>query len=120
MRIVLASGDTDLRLAIQLMLSEEPGIQIIGSASDCHGLTALVKSTSPDVALLDWELPGGNMPDVLQELKSPTFETQINLILMGRKSSIEEEVLQAGADEYIVIGGPPEKMLEVFRQLNIQ
>ena len=119
MRILLATGDTDLRLSIQLMLSEEPGLKIIGSASNCDGLIALIKSTSPDLTLLDWELPGGDMEDVLPEIKSLTLETKIILIVLGRQRRIKETALQAGADEYVVIGDPPENLLEVFRQLNV-
>lgn len=119
MRILLATGDTDLRLAIQLMLSEEPGLKIIGSASNCDGLIALIKSTSPDLTLLDWELPGGDMEDVLPEIKSLTLETKIILIVLGRQRRIKETALQAGADEYVVIGDPPDMLLETFRQLNI-
>ncbi|MGB5845598.1 MAG: response regulator [Anaerolineales bacterium] len=119
MRILLASGDTDLRLAIQLMLSEEPGITIIGSASDCKGLIALIKSTSPDLVLLDWELPGSNMEAVLLDIKTFASQPKINLIVLGRQPSMRQAALQAGADEYVVIGDPPDVLLETFRQLNI-
>lgn len=119
MRIVLATGETDLRLAIQLMLSEEPGFMIIGSASDCEGFTALVKSTSPDLALLDWELPGGDTKDVLLEIKSLELEPKILLIVLGRQSGQRETALQAGADEYVVIGDPPENLMRTFHRLNV-
>ena len=119
MRIVLATGDTDLRLAIQLMLSEEPGIKIIGSASDIEGLKALIKSTHPDLALLDWELPGRDMKTALSEIKSLKSEPKILLIVLGRQRRIQKTALQSGADEFVVIGDPPEILLEVFRQLNV-
>ena len=119
MRIVLATGDTDLRLAIQLLLSEEPGINIIGSASDCDGLMALITSTHPDLSLLDWNLPGCDIEIVLRDIKSISTDTEMNLIVIGRHRRIRKTVLQAGADEYVVIGDPPENLLEVFRQLNV-
>ena len=119
MRIVLATGGTDLRLAIQLMLSEEPGLKIVGSASDSEGFIALIKSTSPDLALLDWELPGGKMEDVLPEIKSLELEHDILLIVLGRQRRMRAAALQAGADEYVVIGDPPENLLDVFRKLKV-
>ena len=119
MRIVIATGDTDLRLAIQLMLSEEPGINIIGSAGDCNGLLALVKSTLPDLVLLDWELPGCIMGESLQQIKSIYTESNIFIIVLGRRQSMNETALEAGADAFRVIGDPPENLLEAFRQLNI-
>jgi len=116
MRIILATGDTDLRLAIQLMLSEEPGLNIIGSASDCDGLIALVDSTLPDLAVMDWELPGRDIGGVLREIKSLASDPEIYLIVLGVKRSIRETVLNVGADEYMFIGDPPEKLLEAIRQ----
>ena len=118
MRIVLATGDTDLRLAIQLILSEEPGLNIIGSASDCAGFIALIKSTRPDLALVDWDLPGCNIEDLIQQVKSIETETKISLIVLGKRIT-KQAAVQAGADDYLVKGDPPDMLLEAFRQLNI-
>jgi DNA-binding NarL/FixJ family response regulator len=115
MRIVIASGDTDLRLAIQLMLSEEPGIQIIGSASDYQGFIALVKSTLPELVLMDWDLPGCNKADLVNKIKSLEPETGIQLVILGNHHQARESALEAGADDYFVIGDSPDKLLNAFR-----
>jgi DNA-binding NarL/FixJ family response regulator len=101
------------------MLSEEPGLKVIGSASDCGGIIALIKSISPDLALIDWELPGCKMKEVLTEIKSLKLESNIILVVLGRERSVRETALQAGADEFVVIGDPPEYLLETFRRLNV-
>ena len=118
MRIVLASGNTDLRLAIQLLLSEEPGIKITGSASDSAGLIALSRSTCPDLVLLDWDLHGGDLMGVVENIRSCRSEPKIKLVVMGRRRNLEQAALQAGADEFLLIGDPPEKLLEIIRQKN--
>ena len=118
MRIVLATGDTDLRLAIQLMLSEEPGLKIIGSASDCVGFLALIISTQPDLALVDWNLPECDMEDLIRKVKTLELESNIFLIVLGKRST-KEAAVQAGADDYLVKGDPPDMLLDAFRQLNI-
>ena len=118
MRIVLATGDTDLRLAIQLMFSEEPGLNIIGSASDSEGFLALIKSTHPDLALVDWDLPGVNIEDLIRKVKSIETETKLSLIVLG-KPRTKHAAVQAGADDYLVKGDPPDMMLDALRQLNI-
>jgi DNA-binding NarL/FixJ family response regulator len=118
MRIVVATGDTDLRLAIQLMLSEEPGINIIGSASDSGGFIALIKSTNPDLALVDWDLPGCNNEDLVREVKAIKSETKLTLIVLGKRST-KETAVDAGADDYLIKGDPPNMLLDTFRQLNI-
>jgi DNA-binding NarL/FixJ family response regulator len=119
MRIVLATGNTDLRLAIQLMLSEEPGIKIVGSASDCAGLIALAGSTCPDLVLLDWDLHGGDLAGMVENISSCRSEPTIKVVVLGRKRSLENTVLGAGADGYVLIGDPPEKLLQAVRQISI-
>jgi DNA-binding NarL/FixJ family response regulator len=118
MRIVLATGDTDLRLAIQLMLSEEPGLNIIGSASDCAGLIALINSNPPDLALVDWDLPGCNIEGLIHEVQSIESITKISVMVLGKRST-KDTALLAGADDYLVKGDPPDMLLDAFRQLNI-
>ena len=96
MRILLATCETDLRLSMELLLSEQPGIKILGSASDTEGFIALVKSTCPDLALLDWDLPGRPVEEVLSLIK--LFEVPPKLIVLGKHPDSKKTALQAGAD----------------------
>lgn len=116
MRILLAVGDTDLRLSLELMLSEEPGIRIAGSVTDASGLLALVNSSCPDLVLLDWELPGGSIEAVLGELHA--FDCQPKCIVLGRRHSSQDLAVRAGADIYLTRGDPPEQLLGAIRALN--
>jgi len=118
MRIILATGDTDLRLAIQLMLSEEPGLNVIGSASDCAGSIALINSNHPDLVLVDWDLPGCNVEDLIHEVQSIKSINKISIIVLGKRST-KEAAVRAGADDYLVKGDPPNMLLDAFRQINI-
>jgi DNA-binding NarL/FixJ family response regulator len=117
MRIILAAKETDLRLAMQLLLSEEPGAQVIGSASNTGGLLALIKSDLPDLILLDWDLPGQPIHDVISEIEA--CEPPPVVVLLGNEASLSDEALGAGAEHYIQKGDPPEKLLEVFRRVVI-
>ena len=115
MRILLATCETDLRLSMELLLSEQPGIKILGSASDTEGFIALVKSTCPDLALLDWDLPGRPVEEVLNLIK--LFEVPPKLIVLGKHPDSKKTALQAGADAYVDKGDPPENLLAVFKHL---
>ena len=69
MRVVLALKDTDLRLSVELLLSEQPGIRILVAATDTQGMQALVESSKPDLLLVESDLPGEAIVDVLSKNK---------------------------------------------------
>lgn len=117
MRILLAVGDTDLRLSLELLLSEEPGIRIAGSVIDTRSLLALVNSIVPDLLLLDLDLPGCPIQDALREIQ--TLPRQPKIIVLGRQSRSKESALQAGVDFYLTKGDPPEHLLAGIRALNV-
>jgi DNA-binding NarL/FixJ family response regulator len=116
MRIMVAVSDTDLRLSLELMLSEEPGVRITGSVTDTSGLLALVKQTAPDLLLLDWELSGISCETILGELQS--LDPHPKVIVLGRRQADKQSVLRAGADAYQIKGDPPEQLLGAIRALN--
>ena len=115
MKILLATEDPDLRLSLELMLSEEPAVIIAGATSESEGLLALIKSTQPAIVLLDWRLPGRPPADVLAESccrpESPYF------IILGASAQEKKPAMSAGADAFVVKGAPPDQLLTTFRSV---
>ena len=117
MRIVLAISDANLRLALDLMLSEEPGAEIVATASNCEGMIALVKTIEPEVLMLDWELPGRSIHELLLEITQQPIQPKI--LVFGNRAAIKEDAISAGAHAFINKGEPPEKLLAAYRRLCI-
>ena len=57
MRILLADEQTRVRSALQALLQQEPGVNIVGEAREAKELLAQLGATQPDLLLLDWGLP---------------------------------------------------------------
>ena len=114
MRILLAIEDGDLRLSIELLLSQEPSVTVVGFASEAEGLLALLDSARPDLVILDWDLPGRPVTELMPHIL--IHFPKIRVILLGTEPAFKEMALQAGADAFVVKGDPPEKLLDAFRQ----
>ena len=112
MRIVLAIRESELRLALELLISQEPGVRVLGTASDVDGLLALVRTNYPDLVLLDWALPGRPMGDVLAEIKS--LEREPKVVVLCSDPNTKAAIADAGADGFLLKGDPPE---HVFAEL---
>ena len=113
MKILLATKDPDLRLSLELVLSEEPAVTVVGTASETAGLSALIRSTQPAIVLLDWNLPGQPPADVLA--KSCCRPEAAYFIVLGDTAEDKKPALTAGADAFVIKGDPPVQLLTAFR-----
>ncbi len=58
MRILLADDQTRVRFALRVLLERQPGLAVVGEATNSRDLLDQINATRPDTVLLDWELPG--------------------------------------------------------------
>jgi DNA-binding NarL/FixJ family response regulator len=114
MKIVLATADHNLQLSLNLSLSEEPSVSIVGATSEAESLLALIKFTRPDIVVADWDLPGRPLAELLAEAR--TNGEKPKWIVLGPSTTAREPALRAGAAAFVVRGDPPEALLKAFRQ----
>lgn len=114
MRILLADDQIEVRLGIKVLLELEPELEVVGEAIDLISLRAMVLENSPDVVLLDWELPGFHSAGLvnLQEIR-PGLKV---IALSGRPES-RKNALTAGADGFVSKGDQPERLLRILHEL---
>jgi len=112
MRVLLAIPDTDLRLAIELALSQEPSVTLAGAASEPAGFQALLHTTQPDLIVLDWSLCGRECTALMAALPH-----RPRVLALVRRTDEQMQALAAGADAAVSLGAPPEHLLTCFREL---
>lgn len=115
MHVLLATEQPDLRLALEMLLGEEPGVVVVGGVSEAEGLLALVRITLPDLVLLDWDLPGRPLPGVLAE--SFALSRPPRFIVLGRDLRARQVAIDAGADAFVIKGDSPNQLLAAFREV---
>ncbi len=101
-RVLLADDHPVVRNGIQKMLARDPEIEVVGQA--CRGEEAieLVEKLSPDVLLLDMEMPGMNGVLVTQQVRR-RFPATYVLALSGYDDrAYVMETLQNGASGYLI------------------
>ena len=117
MDILLAIHQPDLRLAIDLLLREEPGLNVVGVARETKTLLALLRVIRSDVVLLDWALAGQPLTDVLTKICRR--DDRLKTIVLGTLEDDREAILAAGADAFVVKGESPQQLLTAIYQLEI-
>jgi len=114
MQALVATEQADLRLAIELYLVEEPGMDVVGTVSEAAGLRSLARITRPDLIMLDWDLPGHSPTNLVTELKR--IDSRPQVIVLGKELEQRPVVLAAGADAFVLKGDPPGRLLTAIRQ----
>ncbi len=90
---------------------EEEGYEVLTAENGKAGLSALL-SEKPDIALLDWLMPGMSGLEVCLEARRQGIE--IPIIFLTAKDTIQETIegLKAGANDYIKKPFSFEELLE--------
>jgi len=115
-RIFIAEADKELRLALQMLLHREAGMHVTGMAIHSKGLVAQIAASEPDVLLLDWDLPGQPVPELLADLHK--LEPRPVLAVMSVRPEAEQTALAAGADAFVSKSLPPIGLLALLRTMH--
>jgi DNA-binding NarL/FixJ family response regulator len=118
MRLLLAAGKADLRLSLELLLSEQPGVEIVGVTSESDGLLALIRTAEPDMILADWDLPGPSLSNVIAQAQQKQHPPK-TIVLVADNSDCQIAV-NAGADAVVLKGSSPDILLSAFQKLRSQ
>lgn len=109
MRILLADDQEVVRRALRLLLEQETNCIIVGEVQDADELRAAVRRGSPDLILLDWELPGLETDRLLPVANGEG--TLIRVIAMSSRPEAQTAARSAGVDACISKGRPAEEVL---------
>jgi len=113
MKILIADPQPKVRHALFVWISGQPGCEIVGQAGDAGELMALLERLSPEVVILDRDLPG--LPPA--ELVACMRQAQNQLVIIMLISAPLERCFSVKLDVDYVISkvDPPGRMLDVIR-----
>lgn len=69
LRVVVIDDSATYRKIVSDCIADLPQIALVGTAKSALHAIEAIKSLQPDVVTLDWEMPGGGGPEVLQYVK---------------------------------------------------
>jgi DNA-binding response OmpR family regulator len=103
MRILIAEDDATSRIMLKSVL-QKFGFEVIEFSDGCRAFENLCLPDSPDIAIIDWVMPGMNGIDIIKKVREIQSERHLYLILLTSKKLREQilEGLESGADDYIV------------------
>ena len=100
--ILLADDHALFRKGIRKIIEEVDGLAVCGEANDGMELLELLKTTHPDLIILDISMPNLRGLEATEEIKRRYPEIKILLLTMHRKKSFVQLGLKAGADGFLL------------------
>jgi DNA-binding NarL/FixJ family response regulator len=115
-RAVIADDHASFRRALSRLLRLDPDIDVIGEASDGREAMDLCMALRPDVALLDFMMPGLKGPEVVAAIRGSLPSTVLLVLSVFGQDAFVQEALDNGADGYLVKGMPSEQLLAAVKE----
>lgn len=101
-RVLVVDDSAFMRTALSRMISSEPGLEVVGTASNGSDALAKIPELAPDVVTLDLEMPGLNGLDTLRHIMTH-FPCPVIMVssVTDREAEITFNALASGAFDYI-------------------
>ncbi len=117
LNVCLFDDNVKFRQAIQVILSSASGINYTGSFPDCKNLLRDIDEASPDVVLMDIQMPGISGLDAVAMVKKNRPSCHV---LMLTNFDEDESVFNAicnGASGYLLKNTSPRRLVEAIREV---
>jgi DNA-binding NarL/FixJ family response regulator len=118
LKTIVVDDHAIVRRGIVQILSEHPGIELVGEAGDYGQLRTLLRRVGEvDLIVMDVNLPGKDGIDILKTLLAETPRLKVLVVSMYPEEQYAVRAFRAGAAGYLNKAGAPEKMLEAVEQI---
>lgn len=114
-RLILVDDHKILRDGLRLRLQQEPDFSVVGEAASAHEAYACAEKTSPDLVIIDIDLPDESGIVATQRLRASQPAIKI-LVLTGLTDpKVAQDVLLAGASGFLRKEEASEELVRAIR-----
>src|SRR4051812_36074822 len=105
-----------VRAGFRMILGSDPAIEVVGEAADGEQAVAANRRLSPDVVLMDIQMPGGSGLDATRRITdSPDHRSRVVILTTFERDEYVFEALRSGASGFLLKNAPPEELLHAVR-----
>jgi DNA-binding NarL/FixJ family response regulator len=101
-RILVADDHEIVRRGVRNLLETRGDLLVVAEAADGREALAAARESAPDIAILDYSLPGLNGLDLTHALKREFPDLQILVYTMHDREEIVSDIFRAGARGFVL------------------
>lgn len=114
-RLVIADDHGVLRAGLRALLNAEPDMQVVGEAASGREALRLVAELTPDILLLDINMPDPGGLEVLQQLQTTTPAPRVLILTFYEDEALLRQAIEAGACGYITKRAIESELIDAVR-----
>ena len=116
-RVLLAEDQAMIREALAALLSFEDDIEVVAQVGRGDEVTSAARTSDPDVALLDIEMPGMDGLTAAAALHAAHPATKIVILTTFGRPGYLRRAMESGVSGYIVKDSPAGKLAQTIRDV---
>jgi two-component system response regulator DesR len=116
-RVLLAEDQAMVRGALSALLSLEENVEIVAEASRGDEVLAAALDSSPDVALLDIEMPGGDGLEAAAVLRERVPSCRVVILTTFARSGYLRRAMESGAVGFLLKDAPASELAEAIHRV---
>ncbi|MFA5729177.1 MAG: response regulator transcription factor [Candidatus Neomarinimicrobiota bacterium] len=117
MKILIADDSEILRKHLTNLLTEIPGVDIIGYAEDTESAIAGIETENLDAAIIDIRMPGAGGIQVLKTVRQAHPDLRIIIFTDYPYPQYRKKCFEEGADYFFDKSTESEKLVELIRKM---
>ena len=114
LRVLIADDHPVFRYGLRALIAADPGMELVGEATDGEEAVALVSTLQPDVVLMDLNMPGLNGIEATRRITPASPSVGVLVVTMLDDESVFAAV-RAGARGYLLKGAEAAETLRAIR-----
>ena len=116
-RVLLADDQSMVREALATLLSLEDDIDVVAQVARGDEVVDAARRHSPDVALLDIEMPGMTGIEAAAALRRELPAVKVVIVTTFGRPGYLRRAMESGADAFLVKDAPAAQLAEAVRQV---
>lgn len=116
-KVMLVDDHALIREGIKQLLEFDGGVEVIEQASDGFECLEKLKTVSPDILLLDINMPKMNGIEVLEELKAKKNPVKVLILTVHNEVEYLVKAVDIGANGYILKDSGSEELKQAIMEI---
>src|SRR5580704_11229856 len=115
--VLLVDDHALVRRGFRRMLEDDPGIRVVGEASDGHDAVEAAANLRPSVVVMDFALPSMNGAVATRQILKSNPETAVLILSMHSEPAYVRTCLEAGALGYLLKNAMDLELVAAVKQV---